>query len=156
MCAFIMAALLFGCAEDGLAPDPPLLRNPTVPFGGTSRFDVRRFAGDWTTSACIGECAAQVSYAWLGGRKVLRQAEGLDRVYEVTAPGILRTLGGDQILVVMWVDEGFRTAAVGDADGRWAAVIDRAGQQSADRTRAAEEILDFNGWDAAKLRKIKE
>ena len=87
--------------------------------------------------------------------KMLRRADGVERVYEVTAPGILRALGGDQTLVVMWVDEGFRTAAVGDADGRWAAIIDRGGRASADRTRAAMEILDFNGWDTAKLRKTE-
>jgi apolipoprotein D and lipocalin family protein len=56
----------------------------------------------------------------------------------------------------MWVDEGFRTAAVGDANGRWAAILDRNATSSPDRIKAATEILDFNGWDISQLRKVNK
>ena len=75
-------------------------------------------------------------------------AEG-QAAYNVEGPGILR---GQDTLVVMWVDDGFRTAAIGNADGTWAAVIDRTGRAAPDRLAAATEILDFNGWDVAKLK----
>ena len=74
----------------------------------------------------------------------------------ITAPGVLRQVEGDGTLVVMWVDEGFRTAAVGDADGRWAAILNRNRKAAPDRIAAATEILDFNGWDVAKLRKVEK
>ncbi|MFC6637587.1 hypothetical protein [Sulfitobacter sediminilitoris] len=85
----------------------------------------------------------------------VRQAEGQDTPYLISAPGVLRQMGGDETLVVMWIDEGFRTAAIGDADGRWAAILNRNRKAARDRITAATEILDFNGWDVAKLRKVE-
>lgn len=130
------------------------LRNPTAPLGGTSRFDADRFAGDWQTVACLGTCDAAVRYAVTTNGLYLRRANGQDTAFRIAAPGILRQSGGDQVLVVMWVDEGFRTAAIGDAEGRWAAILNRNRRPAADRIKAATEILDFNGWDTGKLRKI--
>lgn len=86
---------------------------------------------------------------------MIRRTAGGEAAFRVTAPGILRSAEGDEVLVVMWVDEGFRTAAVGAASGRWAAVIDRGGKASPDRTRAAVEILDFNGWDVSRLQRVQ-
>lgn len=130
------------------------LRNPTAPLGGTSRFDVTRFAGDWETVGCLGGCDAQVSYIEATDG-VLVRAVGEDQTpYTISAPGVLREMGGEGTLVVMWIDEGFRTAAVGDADGRWAAILNRGRTGGADRIRAAREILDFNGWDVSQLREV--
>jgi apolipoprotein D and lipocalin family protein len=147
--------LLTACA----AKAPPTaqigLRNPTAPLGGTSRFDADRFAGAWETVACLGACAASVRYAVAADGVYLREAEGQRTPFEISAPGILRQIGGDEVLVVMWVDEGFRTAAVGDAQGRWAAILNRDRAPAPDRTRAATEILDFNGWDVTRLRKVE-
>lgn len=129
------------------------LRNPTVPIGGTSRFDPRRFEGRWLTVACLGRCDATVHYVLAGDGKYTRETEQGRQTYILGAPGVLRAEDREEMLVVMWLDEGFRTAAVGDADGRWAAIIDRTGRGGADRMAAAREILDFNGWDIGKLRK---
>ncbi|MDF3413124.1 hypothetical protein HKX54_01540 [Sulfitobacter sp. M57] len=150
-----MSLMLLGCAEvPPVGPEASLLRNPTVAFGGTSRFDAGKFAGDWRTLACIGTCDRGARYE-VGGQGVLRrETGGVQRAYQISAPGILRARDGKGTLVVMWVDTGFRTAAVGDADGQFAAILDR-GAGSVDRTRAATEILDFNGWDISKLRKIQ-
>ncbi|UWR23494.1 lipocalin [Sulfitobacter sp. S190] len=151
-----LAVALAGCAA---APVPQGdvrigLRNPTAPLGGVSRFEVARFAGDWTTLRCLGDCAARVRYVVATDGVLLREADGVRTPYRISAPGVLREVGGDATLVVMWVDEGFRTAAVGDAEGTWAAVIDR-GTGSADRTAAATEILDFNGWDVSRIRSVE-
>ena len=153
--ALLLAVGLAACA----APVPQEitlpLRNPTAPLGGTSRFDAARFAGDWQTVACLGTCAATVRYLMATEGVFLRRAEGVDTPYLIPAPGVLRQMGGTQTLVVMWVDEGFRTAAVGDADGRWAAILDRSRTPGADRVKAAREILDFNGWDVSKLKRVQ-
>lgn len=154
--AALLALLLSGCALAPPGPETPLLRNPTVPLGGTSRFVAADFAGNWVTSHCLGLCDRQVSYASLGDGRVIRNAGGASQALEITAPGILRAAEGGDRLVVMWIDSGFRTAVMGDAEGRWASVMHRPGQASADRTRAAIELLDFNGWDTGKLRKIAE
>ena len=135
-------------------PDTPDLRNPTVPLGGTSRFEADRFAGDWVTVGCLGRCAASESYTVATGGVLLRAADGAQTAYRISAPGILRQIGEDATLVVMWVDEGFRTAAIGDADGHWAAILNRSRAPAPDRLEAARQILDFNGWDIARLRPV--
>ena len=111
-----------------------------------------RFAGDWVTVACLGTCAATSRHEVATDGVYLRQASGTQVAYLAEGPGLLREMGGSARLVIMWVDDGFRTAAIGDADGSWAAVIDRRKNASRDRKRAAIEILDFYGWDVAKLK----
>lgn len=151
--ALMIALGLVACTQSPM-PDVTIgLRNPTAPLGGTSRFDQARFAGDWTTVACLGSCAPTVRYLAATDGVYLRQVAGDETPFLMSAPGVLREMGGSQTLVVMWVDEGFRTAAVGDAGGRWAAILDRD-SGSPDRIKAATEILDFNGWDVSKLRKV--
>lgn len=153
--AVAVAIGLGGCSAP--APQQQItigLRNPTVPLAGTSRFDAGRLAGDWQTLACLGTCAQAPRYAVGGDGIVLRTVEGVQDAFAVQAPGVLRAVADGRRLVVMWMDEGFRTAAVGDADGTWAAVIDR-GRGSPDRTAAAIEILDFNGWDVSQIKRVK-
>lgn len=146
--------MLAACAAP-LARDVQIgLRNPTVPLGGTTRFDADRFAGQWHTVACLGQCVDRVLYQVAGDGMILRRAAGREVVYTPTAPGVLRAVRSDETLVVMWVDTGFRTAAVGDADGGWAAILDRRRPGGADRIKAAREILDFNGWNTSKLREM--
>ena len=70
---------------------------------------------------CLGECAEQVSYVPATDGVMLRETEVGQVAYRQRGPGILREVAGANRLGVRWVDEGFRTAAVGDADGRWAA-----------------------------------
>jgi apolipoprotein D and lipocalin family protein len=150
-----LAALLTlgGCAAPGNYRDAGALRDPAAPFGGTTRFEAARFAGVWRTIGCIGDCATAERYVVATDDVFVRIADGADTPYVVAAPGVLREMGSDRRLVVMWVDEGFRTAAIGAADGSWAAVIDR-GRGAPDRVTAAREILDFNGWDVGQLREV--
>lgn len=54
-------------------------------------------------------------------------------------------------LWVIWVDEGFRTAAIGAPDGSYGWILDRAANGGEDRIFAAQEILDFNGYDTSAL-----
>ena len=141
-----------GCGPQALTEVQIGLRNPTVPLGGTTRFEMGRFAGDWVTAACLGTCAETSRYRVATDGVYLREAGGTQVAYLTEGPGVLREMGGQARLVIMWVDDGFRTAAIGDADGTWAAVIDRRQNASRDRKRAAIEILDFYGWDVAKLK----
>jgi apolipoprotein D and lipocalin family protein len=150
----LVALMLLGACSAVQGPEMNTgLRNPTVALGGTTRFRAGHFAGDWHTQACLGTCAPMVSYGVVGPDAIWRKAEGETTQYQISAPGILRGSDSKETLVVMWVDEGFRTAVVGDADGRWAAIIERGKKSSPDRLRAATEILDFNGWDVSQLRK---
>ena len=154
--ALAIALMLAGCTAAPLPEVSIGLRKPTAPIGGTSRFDATRFAGDWHVLRCLGACAAQVRYDLGASGKIRRQTGADQTLFTVTAPGILRSDAPKQTVVVMWVDEGFRTAAVGDAAGRWAAILDRSATSSPDRIKAATQILDFNGWDISQLRKVNK
>ena len=105
--------------------------------------------------ACLGSCARTERYVQATEGVYLRRMGDVETPFLISAPGVLRQMGGDDRLVVMWVDEGFRTAAIGDADGRWAAILNRNRKSARDRIKAATEILDFNGWDVSKLRVVK-
>ena len=60
--------------------------------------------------------------------------------------------GSTRTLWVLWVDEGFRTAVVGNPAGDFGWILDRSASGGADRIAAAREILDFNGYDTDQLR----
>jgi len=143
---------VLGCSEQQTTDAPTSLRDTAVVLGGTTRFDAARFAGDWQTVRCLGSCAAAARFVNAADGVVVREVGEQQTAFTVGGPGVLRERDGGQTLVVMWVDEGFRTAAIGDAQGRWAAIIDR-GAGAPDRVAAAREILDFNGWDISQLRK---
>ena len=66
--------------------------------------------------------------------------------------GRMRLKSGAQEMdvVVLWVDEGFRTASIGTPDGSFGWIIDRAARGGADRIKAAGEILAFNGYDVTR------
>ncbi|WP_299873840.1 lipocalin [uncultured Sulfitobacter sp.] len=152
--AFLGLLGLAGCAAVA-PPASDALRDEGAVLAGTTRFDAARFAGDWQTVACIGTCAEAAQYSVATDDAYVRVAGGDSTGFDITAPGVLHARGGGQTLVVMWVDDGFRTAAVGDAAGTWAAVIDRARPGGADRVKAAREILDFNGWDVSQIQRVE-
>jgi apolipoprotein D and lipocalin family protein len=52
---------------------------------------------------------------------------------------------------VLWVDEGYRTAVVGQPNGRAGWVLNREPEIPQDRWVAAREVLDFNGYDLSRL-----
>ena len=54
-------------------------------------------------------------------------------------------------LWVIWVDDDFRTAAIGTPDGSYAWILDRKSEGGTDRLQAAREILEFNGYDTGRL-----
>ncbi len=58
---------------------------------------------------------------------------------------------GPTPLWVLWVDEGYRTAVIGEPQGRFGWVINHDAAIPMDRWVAAQRILDFNGYDPAAL-----
>ena len=146
----LAACLLAGCSASA-----PGLRDSDAMLAGTTRFDAARFAGDWVARVCLGPCAASVRFSVTpAGAVLVSDADG-ERAYRQDGPGILRALDGGEVLVVMWVDEGFRTAAIGTASGDRAAIVSRERAGGADRVEAARQVLEFNGWDIGKLRDVK-
>ena len=52
---------------------------------------------------------------------------------------------------VLWVDESYRTAVIGQPGGGAGWILNRDTAIPLDRLRAAREILDWNGYDLEPL-----
>ncbi|MGY9038174.1 lipocalin family protein [Sulfitobacter sp. M13] len=158
--AFLALALLAGCS----APAPETakgLRDTKALIGATSRYDAARFKGAWLVRDSFGDGVAQVALVETtkgpafqlcaqtgcsdGGTLWLAQQLGQGR-YALSLPD-----GTTRGLWVLWVDEGFRTAVVGNPAGDFGWILDRSATGGADRIAAAREILDFNGYDTGQL-----
>ncbi|MEQ6248549.1 lipocalin [Sulfitobacter sp. HNIBRBA3233] len=171
MCA---ALLLAACnaPPDSAVETGPGYRDRSVPIGITSRYDEARFAGLWYVRAVLParEAFEQLSLRQTPAGPALRLgAQACDAAGVCTSvaqtletravgPGqyIVRMPDGRQRAIwVLWVDEGFRTAVLGNPDGTFAWIIDRGRTGGADRIAAAREILDFNGYKTTDLKVVK-
>lgn len=107
-----------------------MLRNPTVPIGAISRFDVARFDGRWQVErAGAGEWSL-AEFEVANGRWQERSGTGTTREAQVTplGRGILQITYDDTTtrdLWVVWIDPDHNTAALGDPDGRFGFVVTR-------------------------------
>ena len=153
-------------------PSGPSFRDHSVPIGVTSRFNTKDFEGLWYVRAGfdpdIGRMALRMMETPAG--RVMRlgvvvcDAAGGCGDFAEDLP--VKTLGKGRFLVtmpdgqdremwVLWLDEGFRTAVLGNKVGDFGWIIDRSTTGGADRIKAAREILDFNGYAVNMLRTVK-
>lgn len=150
-----LAFFIAGCAQ---APPPQAgFRDQTAPIGGTTRFDPARFAGDWYVVAAFRDVPASVqSYAYDPVSGLLTGPSG--RQFRAGDPGVLSPVdpGTGERLVVMWVDEGFRTAAIGHPSGNDAVILDRKPRAAPDRLAAAKDILGWYGWEITQLKEATQ
>lgn len=161
--------LLAACGREPPPAPPPSasFRDASAPIASTTRGGPADLAGEWVVAEAFpggpfglsrGGTARLAMDASGTGTWTLTGADGTARALPVTspAPGRYRAagLGGETWadLWVLWVDDDFRTAAVGTPDGAFGWVMDRPGAASPDRARAAREMLDFNGYDLGRLR----
>ena len=164
---YLVGALLVGglvaCAPVPTVPPAPsdiTFRNPSANIGATARFDPMRFAGDWHVVARFvetGESAAHdviaVTYHQGKDRIVVVASEGA-QTYAYDGTAVLRPKQGEP-LIIMWVDESFRTAVLGTTSGQDGYILDRKPNPRKDRLKAATEILKFYGWDTRRQKRTK-
>jgi apolipoprotein D and lipocalin family protein len=148
---------LVACAPEPEAPAPAAsFRDRSVPIGSTTRGTVGDLAGDWVIAQSFPGPAFAAPGRRLrvepeaGGGAILRFEGAGDLRAASAGPGRLSVEGGPE-LWVLWVDDDFRTAALGTPDGSLGWIMDRPGQASGDRTAAAREVLDWSGYDVARL-----
>ena len=176
--AGVVVLALGACAATAPPPPPAAIpqgatyRDQSAPIGATSRFDAAKFDGVWYARAGFDPNRPKLIY-----RMQLAQKNPIVRigapvcdasgVCGYTSQDLVATRRGtgryDVVLpngavsdyYVLWVDEGFRTAVLGNKAGRFGWILDRSTTGGADRIRAAREILDFNGYDLSKLKVIQ-
>lgn len=158
MCrALALALFLAACGQGGPPPAPVAdaasFRTAEAPIASTTRGTPADLAGDWVVSAAY----PGASLAGPGTAVTVIPGPGSSAVWRFPAQAVATALTapgryeGDARLWVLWVDDDFRTAAVGTPDGRFGWIMDRPGAASPDRTEAARRMLQFNGYDLARL-----
>lgn len=166
--ALALAGLIAGCGAVA-----PSYRDRSVTIASSAAFDPSRYLGRWYEVARYpnpfqSDCAgAVVDYeAGEGGEILVRNVcldAGGNAIDEIT--GTARVVGPGRLSVrldgvpfaapywVLWIDEGYRTAVVGQPDGRAGWILNREPEIPQDRLTAAREVLDFNGYDLSRLQR---
>lgn len=163
--------ILGGCASGAVTPGKTF-RDVGQPLSVTTRGNgMTDMSGPWFIRAHFPNdgSAAMVTFLpeYQGGEAVEVRREGCNLSGDCEAEAyVLRAealgqnrwrLSGDSRdgpdeLWVIWVDDGFRTAAIGAPDGSYGWIIDRRAEGGADRVKAAADILAFNGYDVARMK----
>jgi apolipoprotein D and lipocalin family protein len=172
MRALLLTLLLCGCSTAIVAPLLPSYREPSAPIGSLAGFDPARWAGRWHEIAsfpvpfqagCAG-ALAEYGPPVNGSLSVLntcldpdgRPRSRIAGTATVSGPGRLSVrLDGVPFtapLWVLWVDADYRTAVLGQPDGRAGWILNRTPHIPSDRLRAALDVLAFNGYDTSRLR----
>ena len=162
--AVCLLGLTAGCAP--MDATGPSYRDTGQPLSVTTRHDTARLAGDWVLRAATPEEAALITVTY---RPNAEQAFALTRractpsgacktgqsLHSTTELGPnrwqIQTDQGPRQVWVIWVDENYRTAAIGAPDGRYAWILDRNATGGRDRVEAARTLLEFNGYDTNAL-----
>ena len=152
--AFIM---LVGCTP--ALETRPSFRDLSVPITSVALFDPAQFAGHWDVIASYqgSVCGLDVVVAKAGVLALAQRGCSGDvsqSVAQVSGPGRYTPESGanaDMEHWVMWVDQTYRTAVIGTVGGEFGMILNRGRGIPADRMAAAREILDWNGYDLARL-----
>jgi len=174
----VLALVLAGCGGSQAPVSPfAVYRDPGVPIASKALFEPERYLGLWHEVArypvifeqgCVGVTAEYGlrEDGLLSVRNTCRNPDGtvrsvIDGTAEVVGPGRLKVRFGSVPFVaadywVLWVDESYRTAVVGTPNGRAGWILNRDPVIPPDRLAAAREILDFNGYDLARLEMVAQ
>ncbi|MEO1138733.1 MAG: lipocalin family protein [Pseudomonadota bacterium] len=164
-------AALAGCASGAITPGKSF-RDTTQPLSVTTRGNgIQDMSGPWFVRGHFPGDGSIAMVTFLpqfeGGQAVEFIQEGCDlsgdcesaaEVWRAQPLGQNRwqltskTARSAIELWVIWVDDGFRTAAIGTPDGSYGWILDRRPAGGADRVRAAGEILAFNGYDTSRMK----
>ena len=161
----IVCLVLSACTPK-ITSDGGAYRAATAPIYSNAVFDFAQIDGHWdqvagfsepTVLSCLPGGATfspKGGVLWatyslcLSGQTVM--GEG---IVSPSGPGRFGISGrsDNQDWWVLWVDEGYRTMAIGTPSGEFGFVLNRGKTLPADRLMAAREVLDFNGYDTKKL-----
>jgi apolipoprotein D and lipocalin family protein len=159
----IALILLAGCAAKSPAPVAGFRDTGTQVYSNAV-LDNGKLVGRWQQ---VAEFAAPDARACrMGGAEIANNARGLTLAANLCLGGVptrfsgpLAAAGPGRFTVpkgepwwVLWADVGYRTLVIGTPSGRFGFILNRGGELPADRLRAAREVLDWNGYDLARLR----
>jgi apolipoprotein D and lipocalin family protein len=145
-------------AADG---GPAAFRSSATPIWSAAALDLAEVTGPWQQVAAFadgpGGCRGGSvtvdpvpgGFAVQGTLCLDGKTRRIDALARPVGPGRL-SVEGQEDWWVLWVDEGYRTLAVGTPSGRFGFVLDR-GAIPQDRLAAAAEVFAFNGYSGGQL-----
>lgn len=160
--------VLAACAKP--APTRLSFRDAGLSLYSNAVFERDRMFGDWVQVAAFapsnaGGChAGTARFAPQGDRVALQanlclsgEAVAYTGVVSFIEAGRMVLSGADPAGIgqewwVVWVDVDYRTMVIGTPSGDFGFILNRDGRLPADRLAAAREILEWNGYNLAKLR----
>lgn len=167
MIAGMAASGLAGCLGNTGGVGVEFHRNTKRSISSTTRFDVGRFSGFWHIRAEFLHSADEamrggVEFRAAAGRiaqiavhGAKRSGFGVTDIYDVNQPMAGRFTVGQKPYQteywVLWVDDGYRTAAIGTPSGSFGWILDRDRKGGGDRIKAAKDVLEFNGYNMSRL-----
>lgn len=161
-----MALMLAACS--------PSYRDRGVAMTSMAVFDASKYAGLWYEIARFpvsfqeGCFNTQADYevtspdALRVRNSCFRDGElsVADGTAKVVGPGRLKVQVGSMPFAadywVLWVDEDYQTAVVGEPSGRAGWVLNRTPEISEDRLQAARAVFQFNGYDLSQLEMTRQ
>ena len=154
-----VAALVLGLTGCAQGPDISGFRDVSAPIAATTRFEAPRLDGTWWVRAEFAQAptqARQVRYVWNGdGSFDIGPLDGALVRHDVSEGARWRASGGAPEIWLLWVDTGYRTAALGTPDGSFGMILDRSATGGTDRIAAARDIFDWFGYDLTKLQETQ-
>ncbi|MFQ6548687.1 lipocalin family protein [Aestuariibius sp. 2305UL40-4] len=159
---FLTIACLLFLAACARSPDSAtgqvVYRDQAAPIASRATVDWARMQGDWI----VIEGAPDGIFGLPGNTMTLdlprliveRPDRPGARLIEVAidGPGRLSQVQGAAPLWILWVDDGYRTVAIGTPDGSFGWIMDRDPAPARDRLRAAREVLAWYGYDLTAFR----
>lgn len=155
-----------GCSAK-IASDGTGFRPASAPIYSIAAFDVARLAGNWDQVAAFagpaqaGCAAGEAAFVPKDGAlhltyKLCLSGEVVSGAGTIvtTGPGRFSVMGKDGIgqdWWVLWVDEGYRTMAIGNPGGAFGFILNKGNLLPSDRLAAAREVLDFNSYNVSML-----
>ncbi len=158
----IALVLLAGCAATPASVAG--YRNPGKQIYSNAVLDNDKLVGRWVQVAEFAPPGAPACTP--GGAEIARgtagltlaanlclggQKTGFSGPLAVAGPGRFAPPKGE-VWWVLWADVGYRTLVIGTPSGRFGFILDKGGDLPGDRMRAAREVLEWNGYDLARLR----
>lgn len=139
-------------------------RKPGTQIYSNAVLENDKLVGNWVQVAEFAPLNAPPCAT--GGAEISRGANGLALTSQLCLGGVKTPFSGPLVAVgpgrfdapsgeawwVIWADVGYRTLVIGTPSGRFGFILNRGGDLPADRMRAAREVLDWNGYDLARLR----
>ncbi|WP_146585782.1 lipocalin family protein [Puniceibacterium confluentis] len=150
MRALALVLLLSACAAAPVAPPSVVsLRDPASQVASQADVTSDRLGGDWVVVQGAGLPAGATVRIGPDRMQIGHGGQSRDSAFLPRGAGRYATDEG--ALWVHWLDVGNRTAAIGDPMGQRVWIMDRTAASSPDRIRAAREILEWYGYDLARL-----